>query len=154
TQDGTRTYFKLLNAFLDAPPSTYVFDPRVLFDSHRGRWFCAAPAHDIGSRDNFPLCVSDVNDPNSKWFKYLFVDSNVVNSYFVYFPHIGIDASTVYLTSNNFGGNFSHIIYMLPKQPLLSGQPVNATWLINGSTTASASTGQHVGATPFGYLVN
>jgi hypothetical protein len=152
---GNRSYFQTLNNFLGVASSTFVFDPRVVFDTLSGRWFCAATEHVNQTQGFFVLAVSDDDDPNGSWYRYRLDVTGIAGTYFVDFPHLGITDDAVYLTSNNFpNGRFrDHLIYILPKQPLLSGQPVTARFTLTAQT-ASASTGLHVGTGGRPFFVN
>jgi hypothetical protein len=156
TKTGTRTFFSDLNSFWSPVGSqNFVFDPRVIFDPHSGRFFAICTEH-VGTVSGwFVLAVSDDDDPNGVWYKYRFDATADAGGYFVDFPHLGIDERAIYLTSNNFSGSFTHMVWILDKAPLLDGrQPPTRGLIKNSGTTASLAMGAQYGPAPAAYGVN
>ncbi|HHI80775.1 MAG TPA: hypothetical protein ENK02_12465 [Planctomycetes bacterium] len=160
TKTGRRTFFQRLTGssgfWGKQGARNFVFDPRVLFDPHSGRFIAMAAEHVSKSRGYFDLAVSDDDDPNGTWYKYRFDVTVPARGYFVDYPHLGVDDKAIYITSNNFSGGFSHMTYILDKKPLLQGKPALPAKVVRPSfaVTASAAMGVQYGKSPGGLLVN
>jgi hypothetical protein len=160
TKAGKRTFFQRLTGssgfWGKQGARNFVFDPRVLFDPHSGRFIAMAAEHVSKSRGYFDLAVSDDDDPNGVWYKYRFDVTVPARGYFVDYPHLGVDDKAIYITSNNFRGGFSHMVYILDKKPLLQGKPALPAKVVRPSpvVTASAAMGVQYGKSPGALLVN
>lgn len=112
-------------------PGNDVFDPKVLYDQHSGRFIAVS----IGGRtspDSWILvAVSASSDPSGIWNLYAIdadLDGGVqLNQNWADFPCLGVDANRVYVTANMFSNadafQYSKV-WVLQKAPLLSGSPV------------------------------
>ena len=86
----------------------FVFDPKVLYDRHTGRFIVVALEQYSAGTSYVDIAISDDSDPNGTWYKYR--TSSVVNisgtNYWVDYPGIGVDADGIYITGNlfNFAG--------------------------------------------------
>ena len=107
-----------------------IFDPKVLFDQHTGRWVLLAVAVSQNpNRSAYLLSVSATTNPLGPWRNYSLnarVDGNVVTNNWADFPALGVDAKNLYITSNQFafGGGFQYAkIRVVPKAGPYSGGP-------------------------------
>ena len=155
-KDGTRTFFQTISGgggfWGSVGASSFVFDPRVLFDPHSGRWLVMAAEHRGSSSGYILLAVSDDDDPNGDWHRYRWDLTSQLGSYFIDFPHIGVDERAVYVSCNVFQGNTGHVICVLDKSPLLVGAAVSPV-LLKVKGLGSAAMGAQFGASAAGYLV-
>ncbi len=160
TKAGKRTFFQRLTGssgfWGKQGARNFVFDPRVLFDPHSGRYLAMAAEHVSKTKGYFDLAISDDDDPNGTWYKYRFDVTVPARGYFVDYPHLGVDDKAIYITSNNFSGGFSHMVYILDKKPLLAGKPALPAKVVRPSrvVTASAAMGVQYGKSPGALLVN
>ena len=99
-----------------------VFDPKLLFDQHTGRWVLLAVA--VAQNPNksaYLLSISKTGDPLGPWMNYSLnasVDGTTATNNWADFPALGVDANNLYITSNQFafGGGFSYAkIRVVPK---------------------------------------
>ncbi len=134
-KDGTNTFRdEIENSFgfwggLGA--DNFVFDPEVLFDPHSQRFMAMACERSDNGRSNFLLAVSDDDDPNGDWFKYR-LDVTALAGNDIDSPNIGVDAETVYLSSDHFGPD-KYLIYMVRKSDVLVGNaPLTRSLLVTG----------------------
>ncbi|MEM7200709.1 MAG: hypothetical protein AAF628_10610 [Planctomycetota bacterium] len=152
-KDGTRTFFQNISGsggFLGGGGT--VFDPRVVFDPHSGRFMVSAAEH-VGTRRGYlVLGVSDDDDPNGTWHRYRFDVTAQIGTYFIDFPHLGVDERAVYVGADPFGGYFGHVLYVIDKQPLLTGGPVVPV-LVQNDFLTSAGIGTQIGTSAATYLV-
>jgi hypothetical protein len=115
----------------------FIFDPKAFFDPISERFFIVELALNIDNVGNITssrvlIAVSDDDDPNGTWFKYnldsLFDIGG--NKFWFDYPGFGADKDNVVITGNLFpvsaGGFGGTLALMVPKAPLLSGQPVTA----------------------------
>jgi hypothetical protein len=110
-------------------------DPRIIYDHDSSRWFAAyidIVNGDSSNPNNFFLAVSSSADPTGAW-KGFTIPANPSNAtptqkIFADYPTLGINASGVYLASNNFfadpTGNFANVsLLSIPKMDLLGAMP-------------------------------
>ena len=105
-----------------------VFDPKVLFDQHAGRWVLLAVAFQTNpNRSVFLLSVSTTSNPVGSWRNYTFDatrDGNTPTNNWADFPGLGVDTHALYVTANMFafGGGFQYAkIRVIPKAGPYSG---------------------------------
>lgn len=155
-KDGTRTFFQSISGgsgfWGSVGASSFVFDPRVLFDPDSGRWLVMAAEHQGSSAGYFALAVSDDDDPNGVWYKYRWNLTSQIGTHFIDFPHIGVDARAVYISGNVFRGNTGHVLYVIDKAPLLTGQSTTPK-VVKAAGMGSAAMGTQIGPSAAGYLV-
>ena len=105
-----------------------IFDPKVLYDQHAGRWVLVAFA--VASNPNrsaYLLSVSASSDPLGQWRNYslnAMVDGNTATNNWADYPAVGVDSNALYITSNQFafGGGFQYAkIRVIPKAGPYSG---------------------------------
>ena len=105
-----------------------VFDPKVLFDQHAGRWVVLAVAFRTSpNRSVFLLSVSSTSNPLGAWRNYTFdamKDGSTATNNWADFPGLGVDAHALYVTANMFAfnGGFQYSkIRVIPKAGPYSG---------------------------------
>jgi hypothetical protein len=111
----------------------FVFDPEVQYDPLSHRFMALAAERATDSHSYFLLAISDDSDPNGDWYKYRFdvtsLAGNDIDS-----DNLGIDAQAIYLTADFFTGGEKYLVYILEKEPLLSGTVgITTDLLITGS---------------------
>jgi len=113
--------------------SGFVFDPEVIYDPHEDRFMAMACERAPESKSYYLLAVSDDTDPNGMWYKYR-LDVTALAGGDIDSPNIGVDSQAVYLTADFFTGGQKYLVYILEKEPLLSGSiGVTRSMLITGS---------------------
>jgi hypothetical protein len=105
-----------------------VFDPKVLFDQHAGRWVVLAAAFRTSpNRSVFLISVSSTSNPLGAWRNYTFdamKDGSTATNNWADFPGLGVDAHALYVTANMFAfnGGFQYAkIRVIPKAGPYSG---------------------------------
>jgi hypothetical protein len=145
-----------------------IFDPKVLYDQHSGRWVLltvAVPSNANLKQSYFLLSISKTGDPMGGWWNYKLdatKDGQTATSNWADYPCLGVDNQALYLTANmfKFGGNFQYAkLRILKKAPLLSGGA--ATWWdftkmknADGSLVFTAQPCHTFGAPQAEYLIN
>ena len=143
-----------------------VFDPKLLFDQHTGRWVLLAVAvAQSPNRSAYLLSVSATTNPLGAWRNYslnAMVDGSTSTSNWADFPALGVDANNLYITSNQFafGGGFKYAkIRIVPKAGPYAGGAATFFDFVNmknpNNTTAFTIQPCHTfGAPQVEYLVN
>jgi hypothetical protein len=109
-----------------------VFDPRVLYDQHDGRWVLAATAaHYEHFTSGFQvLSVSKTSDPGGEWWIWAFPESREQH-WWPDHPTLGVDAHALYLSSNLYvgdtGGPGDGRLRVIPKAAPYAGGVVDFT---------------------------
>lgn len=113
--------------------TNFVFDPEVIYDPHIDRFMAMACERAPGSKSYFLLAISDDSNPNGDWYKYRF-DVTALAGGDIDSPNIAVDSQAVYLTADFFTGGQKYLVYILEKDPLLSGSTGTIkSMLITGS---------------------
>lgn len=143
-----------------------VFDPKLLFDQHTGRWVLLAVAVSQNPKKSaYLLSVSATTNPLGQWRNYslnAMVDGGTATNNWADFPALGVDANNLYITSNQFafGGGFQYAkIRVVPKAGPYSGGAAVFFDFVNmknpDNTTAFTIQPCHTfGAPQVEYLVN
>jgi hypothetical protein len=128
---------KTLQAFAGLPASTYVFDPRALYDWHNHRFILAFGDSDLVGSSFYDIAVSQSDDPTGAWSVWRFPtpsQGQVLND----FIRLGQDRQGVYIASNLFpmmGSCCGSFLWeewvLLPKSLLYSGGPLSY-WYLSG----------------------
>ena len=114
--------------------TNFVFDPEVIYDPHTDRFMAMANERGTGSKSYFLLAISDDSNPNGDWYKYRFDVTTLGGGGDIDSPNIAVDSQAVYLTADFFTGGQKYLIYILEKEPLLSGSTGTVkSMLITGS---------------------
>ncbi|UCF12822.1 MAG: PKD domain-containing protein [Thermoplasmatales archaeon] len=112
--------------------TNFVFDPEVIYDPHTAR-FMAMACERGGGNSYFLLAVSDDSNPNGDWYKFR-LDVTGLAGGDIDSPNICVDSQAVYLSADFFTGGQKYLVYILEKEPLLSGSiGVTRDMLITGS---------------------
>jgi len=125
--------------FSGVSPGNFVFDPKVFYDHLSNRFFVIALDVDFNAKlSSILVAVSDDSDPNGAWRKYKINSKLTVDSTEMWldYPGLGFNKDGVVITGNMFGfetGSGGVQFLVLPKQPMLDGQPVLATSIHDGS---------------------
>ena len=106
--------------------TNFVFDPEVLYDELSGRFFAMASESGPGQQSFALVAVSDDSDPNGAWHTYRFLTTDLAGPTFDS-PNIGVDADTVYISGDGFGGPVSYPMFVYDKASLLAGNPPAVT---------------------------
>jgi len=100
---GTQLDDQTFQTFFNLPSNEFMFDPRVAWDQYSNRFIMTAADENGGSSQAFlDIAVSKDSNPLDGWYFYHF--SLGANATSVDQPHLGIDASTVYLSASSPGG--------------------------------------------------
>jgi hypothetical protein len=117
----------------DEGATGFVFDPEVIYDPHTDRFMAMACERAPGSESYYLLAVSDDSNPNGDWYKYR-LDVTSLAGGDIDSPNIAVDSEAVYLTADFFTGGQKYLVYILEKDPLLSGSVgITTSMLITGS---------------------
>jgi len=130
---GTKTFQVALDStgapgfFEPVGASTFVFDPKCIYDQHSNRFIVISPEYYSSTSTAYmDIAISDDSDPNGIWYKYrtsCVVTIGGVN-YWVDYPGLGVDANGIYITGNLFGftsGFAGAWFRSFDKTPLLTG---------------------------------
>ncbi len=106
-----------------------VFDPKVLFDQHTGRFFIVALRGNTPTVSNIRLAVSSSSTPGNLTSDWTFLTASAVTSFggvdtWADYPGIGADAGALFVTANMFdsGNAFRGVkIRVFDKTALLAG---------------------------------
>ena len=133
TKSGTKTFQVALDStgapgfFEPVGASTFVFDPKCIYDQHSNRFIVISPEYYSSTSTAYmDIAISDDSDPNGTWYKYrtpCVVTIGGVN-YWVDYPGLGVDANGIYITGNLFGftsGFAGAWFRSFNKTPLLTG---------------------------------
>lgn len=143
-----------------------IFDPKLLFDQHAGRWVLLAVASSqVPKRSAYLLSISTTSNPLGAWKNYslnAMVDGATPTNNWADFPALGVDAKNLYITSNQFafGGPFQYAkIRIVPKAGPYSGGAAPFFDFVNmknpnGSTAFTIQPCHTFGAPQVEYLVN
>ncbi|MHC4079382.1 MAG: hypothetical protein ACYST0_13185, partial [Planctomycetota bacterium] len=149
TKDGKETFRQNIKGgsgfwgSLGAIPK--LFDPEVHWDPWARRFLAFANGRSSSINNGqsyFMLAVSDDTNPNGKWHLFRFdvtalASVNNGGAGDIDSPNLGLDKNVLYMTADfQFGGaGRRHLIYMVEKQPLLSGkQPTKVTSMLRMGT--------------------
>jgi hypothetical protein len=142
TRISDQKFWQTKAGFTTAPAQ--LSDTRILYDPLSQRWF-ASEITVPGSLVNNTILLarSDTSDPTGTWSHVTLASAS---NRLVDFPTLGLNASGVYLTTDDFtsGGNTlaGMSIYSIPKVDLLAATPsvANAS-IFHGNSTASFGEG-------------
>ena len=154
---------KTPQSFFGIPSATFMYDPRVVFDSISGHFFVLFD-EDGGVAGNYNahyyIGVSATSNPTGAWHLYSFNTGEsltTTNAAFADFPILGIDALGLYFTGNRFyftansGGFANSFVGFAPLAQLEAGAAHPA---FNEFDNLATSSGQAFAVAPtvsFGY---
>jgi hypothetical protein len=111
----------------------FVFDPEIIYDPYTNRFMAMACERSPSDHSYFLLAISDDSDPNGAWHKYR-IDVTSLAGDDIDSPNIAVDSQAVYLTADFFTGGQKYLVYILEKDPLLTGSiGITRSMLITGS---------------------
>lgn len=117
--------------FANVATNLTIFDPKVLYDQHAGRWVVLAVAFRTNPNESvFLLSVSATADPIGTWFNHVLdamKDGSRNTNNWADYPGIGVDSHALYVTANMFAfdGGFRYAkIRVIPKPGPYSGGTV------------------------------
>nr|MDQ3805878.1 hypothetical protein [Acidobacteriota bacterium] len=118
--------------FQNVISGAFIFDPRVLYDQHAGRWVVLAVARGPGARESwFLLSVSKTGDPLGGWWNYKInaKKSGALSiDYWADYPCLGVDNQALYLTADMLTFLDTAFVYsmlrIIPKAGLYQGGPL------------------------------
>ena len=90
-----------LEAFWTTLGVTDVFDPKVYFDPYEGRWIFVACAERLSPRSGLVLAVSQDDNPEGNWFRYL-LDGDATDTLWVDYPNVGFNKDWIVVSVNMF----------------------------------------------------
>lgn len=107
-------------------------DPRILYDTHSGRWI----AIDTDFSTRIYLAVSTTNNPTGSWFKTNFVAmAGSDTGCSIDFPTLGVDQNGIYLSMWAVGCGYT--FFAIDKAPLIAVTPsLGTVTAFRGLTTA------------------
>ena len=129
--DGTSLLQRTLTQwFSNVVQGMTIFDPKVLYDQHAGRWVLLAVAVKRNPRSSlFLLSISNSADPLGPWRNYrsdAMLDGSTPTTNWADYPALGVDSQAIYVTANmfKFDGGFQYAkIRIIPKSGPYSGGP-------------------------------
>ncbi len=115
-----------------APPSSFIYDPKVVYDPNGGRFIILYLCTDDVSESSYLVSVSSTSDAMDDWYSYNFdatLNGITPTSTWPDYPGLGFDFDqAVYVTSNQwvFNGGFIYSkVRILPKAQLYAGLNVS-----------------------------
>ena len=145
-KEGNVQFQQLLNDtdepgfFDDVGAGDFVFDPRCFYDHYSNRFFIIAlEVYQDQLEAYITIAVSDDDDPHGIWHRYRTFAIIQVGAllYWVDYPGVGFDEDGVYMSVNMIllvgpGAGFGNVVFRsFPKTPLLNGEPVEFTDILN-----------------------
>jgi hypothetical protein len=106
-----------------------VFDPRVLYDQHDGRWVLVASGvhYEDFTSPFLLLSVSRTSDPRGDWSVWAFPEVGRSKIPWPDHPSLGVDAQALYLSANLIGASNSTRLRVIPKAAAYAGGAVTYT---------------------------
>src|SRR2546426_3423520 len=103
SRDGIRVVSTSLAAFFGYF-TTYIFDPRAVYDPIWNRWVITGDAFtESPTVQRFLVAISKTSDPTSQYYRYI-INANFfsISNDFFDFPQLGFDQDAVIITANIF----------------------------------------------------
>ncbi len=117
-------------------PPPRAFDPKILYDTHSGRFIAVTLAGLSGTDSWLLVAVSTTSNPLDNWVK-LKIDADLDNNAQQFsnsadFPGLGVDNTNIYISANMYDDNefFQYSkVWAIPKDQFLAGSlPSPLTW--------------------------
>ncbi|MEY2507782.1 MAG: hypothetical protein QOH01_2111 [Verrucomicrobiota bacterium] len=151
--------------FANVSQNATIFDPKLLYDQHAGRWVLLAVALGKENQSFFLLSASASSDPMGPWRNYALnaaKDGTTSTNNWADYPGLGVDAQAIYLTANMFkvDGNFVYAkIRIVPKAAIYAGAAATFLDLVrmknaDGSFAFTVQPCHTFGAPQAAYFVN
>jgi hypothetical protein len=122
-----------LNTFFNEDPAAFTSDPRVFFDRGSHRWFATMlevtfDANFNVTESHLDVAVSKSSDPRASWGIFKINTDNLNHRgcpCLPDYPILGVDASNVYVSTNEFTSNLQSFngaqLYAISKSQLVAG---------------------------------
>ncbi len=122
-----------LNPFFHETAAAFTSDPRVFYDASTRRWFATIveivfSSTGLITESHVDVATSRTSDPRKSWTVYKFGTTNLDHAgcpCLADFPILGIDASNVYVSTNEYttdGNGFNGAqLYAIAKSQLVAG---------------------------------
>lgn len=117
-----------LNSFFSGLYESYVFDPRVLYDTEANRYIIIGCTDAWSSSSSLVIAISQTDDPSGLWYRYSLKSDVYNDNVWLDYPALGFNKNWIVVTGNMFtyGGYFGYSqIYTFNKANLYAGQPNN-----------------------------
>lgn len=125
----------------------FIFDPRVLYDAYRQRWYVAACCGNTDSTSALLLAVSATADPAADWFMYRMPAGNgQTPAVWFDYPSMGYNKNWIVVSGNMYtnAGAFSRVhVYAFNKEAVLSGTSGCRVFSVNDGTFCHAPAVTH-----------
>lgn len=123
TQTGTATHTSFFSGMTS---SSYLFDPKVLYDSGSDRFIYVLLHGTSSSTSKIFVCFSKSNDPeNDGWEIYSFPGNPLSDGSWTDYPNIGVSEDELFITTNLFYDNSAgfnqSVVYQIDKSAGYSG---------------------------------
>ena len=137
--NGAELGSKSLNAFwtqAGAAPTSFAFDPRIIYDPTVERWFAVSVDNMAGANDIL-VAVSQTANPLDPWLGFKVRSDPNDHAQWADFPTLGVDSQGVYIAANMLNVGTSQFnsssLLVIPKSDLITDAPTvdNATLIQN-----------------------
>ena len=168
TSSGSQAYYSALASLFSnvVQPNSFIYDPKVLFDQYSQRWVVLALESTSAKvpPSYYLIATSVTNDPTGGRDTYSILATFGDNDW-ADFPGLGVDASALYVTSNQWHDNSSDTtfeysqIFVINKSELYSGQQAtyydfNSMTNNDGSRVSTIKPAHEYGSSGVEYLLN
>ncbi len=108
-----------------APTGAYdVFDPKLAYDPHSGRWLATCDANRWSASSSVLFAISSTEDPTGTWTFYR-IDADPGDRGWADFPDLGFNATWIAITNNVFSNTTGEFLgaamWVIVKDTALSG---------------------------------
>jgi len=137
-------------------PADFVFDPKILYDQHSGRWMVTTDSNPDTTDSYVLFGISDTNNPSGAWTLYAIDADPDDGSHWADYPGFGVDPGHVYITNNMFpvgSGGFFARFWVIDKASALAGGALVYDVLDDPLGGFTWQPCHAFGATPVNYLV-
>lgn len=147
-KDGTSQFFQDINGsngfWGSVTTSGFVFDPEVVWDSHSGRFVAFAS----DANNGYLLAVSDDDDPNGSWEKYLIETTPLYGTEFIDSGNLAVDEDIITITGDLFSPDRFALLFIDKSSAFAGGPLVTGSRLINGRQSMGTATNYDGGDQP------
>jgi len=154
--------------FANVITNAKIFDPKVLYDQHAGRWILLAVSlQQNPDRSRFLISISKTSDPSAGWKNYSLdaaLDGTKATKNWADYPCLGVDSQAIYVTANMFpfdpNGVFQYAkVRVIPKAGPYAGGTMKYSDIVklkneDGSLAFTVQPCHTFGAPEAQYLVN
>ncbi len=147
-KDGTSQFFQDINGssgfWGNETSSGFVFDPEVVWDSHSGRFVAFAS----DANNGYLLAISDDDNPNGSWEKYLIPTTPLYGTEFVDSGNLAVDEDIISITGDLFSPDRFVLLFIDKASAIAGGPLVTGSRLINGRQSMGTATNYDAGNQP------